>query len=151
MGCILMYGQAKLLPKPFRDALLQQSQILHLVRHNLLRTEVSSFMNLQKVGPTHAHSKAGDRELSIALPCDDLLTKLQTRAALIRQHREWVDQFGGLEVPYESLTENLAPEMARIAAALGLVSFVLSTELQPTNPSPLAKKLTNFDEVARCL
>lgn len=151
LGCILMYNQAKFLPEPFREALFGQWQVLHLVRHNVLRTEVSNFVNRKRLAPPHIRTKAEVKELFIALPCDDLLKKLHIRAEEIRQHKEMVEPFGGLEVSYEALAEYPAGEIARIAAFLDLGSFAPSTELQRSNPSQLREKLTNFEEVEHCL
>lgn len=149
LGCILMYNQTKFMPSPFRDTLLEQWQVLHLVRHNVLRTEVSDFLNQRKASPAHTRTKA--KEAFIELPCDDLLKKLHIRAAAIRQHKGLVNRFGGLEISYESLAETPNADMARIADFLDIGSFTPSTGLQRTNPSPLCEKLTNFEEVEQYL
>lgn len=147
LGCILMCNQAEFLPQPIQEALFGRWQVLHLVRRNVLRTEVSNFVNRKRLALPHIRIKADVKELFTALPCDDLLEKLCFRAEEIRQHKEMVEPFGRLEVSYEALAKNPTVEIEGIVAFLDLGSSALLIDLQCSNPSPMREKMTNFQEV----
>ena len=149
IGVILMYNQLDKLPDEFISDLWTKNQIIHLVRHNILRTYVSNFVNNNRIVPTH--TRVVHEDPTFVLPVDDLLMALEQREEQIKRARTLVEQQGGLEVSYEELSSKTDDVMMEVANYIGLPTFTATTNLVRTNPGLLKSKILNFSEVEETL
>lgn len=146
---IFHYNQLLRLENPLMP--LRGSQVVHLLRKNLLRTHVSDLINRARLRPTHArdatHSKSS---LDFHLPLDALVDRLEERSEMFQS---FASRMANLEVSvihYEALAE----DPSHLVEKLGLDQFEEASfeqSLVRTNPESLRDLLGNWKEVERAL
>lgn len=148
-GMILMYNQLLRLPADVFSCMVDEPQVIHLVRRNLLRTHVSDAIN--RAGLKPAHLRADGALSPISLPVEDLAKHLAMRSKTIAAFRGRLAGRPHVEVIYEDVVSNAQWQVDRILSFLGHAREPVRTQLRPTNPQPLAEIITNFEEVRTAL
>jgi predicted Zn-dependent protease len=142
----------------------KQVKVIHLVRRNVLKTLISSRLNVQQ---RELNRKSHDTErppvVRINLPADSsLVAELQRRKNEINHFSSiFKNHFDSVEICYEDLvaspegeTRLLAPEVVQnIFDFLQLTDreMPLQTGWRKTNPNVLTDVLENYDQVADLL
>ncbi|MCP4100977.1 MAG: sulfotransferase [Lentisphaerae bacterium] len=143
---ILMYNDIGRLSPVITEKILTSNRLIHLVRHNILRTHISNQINRSTTKPAHQTEREGILS-RITLPTKNLVDELRLRQQQIGEMRERLSSLNCLEVSYEEITQNPDVEAAKIFSFLRLPVTKVSTNLKRSNPHALDKILENYSEV----
>lgn len=163
IGFDVKYGQEEPLPRLFPMLVQRRVRALHLIRKNVLKTHISSFLNVnQKKLGRKAHGNSKVPVVHVAMETGPaLLDALRARVDEIERYRallaSWMPV---LEITYEDFLKGRSGEECINPAVLDAVfSFLgvdkgehdLVTKRKKTNPNDLRQFVTNYQEVAATL
>ncbi len=125
-------------------------RIIHITRHNLLRTYVSKLI-AEKTGAWNSNQEKGQTgpgDKRVTIDASDCLQ-------VFRQTKKWEEDFGTKKfkehpyfaLTYEQLTGDLQSQMNRILDFLDVSSITVKTNLKKQNPEPLKDLILNYDEI----
>ncbi len=124
-------------------------RIIHLVRHNILKTILSS-ETAKRRGVYHSTQKIAP--IKVHLRPKKLKRNLARRARRIAKYQARFTDKPYLEVSYESFVANRNAETRRVLQFLDIDSFIpLETDLLKINPDSLQDIIENYEEVAQAL
>lgn len=153
VGFKLMYSQLQV-SKPLVPALvLRRPRVVHLVRRNGLDIVLSKETGAAR-GALHARSGEQVAAISVRLPTDDLLERLEAHDRAVEKARRRFQRLRlpYLEIAYEDLVREQAQGFERIFDFLGVPGTgELSSSLQKLNPTSHEQVIENYDEVRELL
>lgn len=163
VGFDIKYGQEEPLPRLYSLLVERGVRVVHLVRKNVLKTHISSFLNVnnKKLGRM-AHGNDKVPVVHVAMETGQaLLAHLQARIEEIELYRaELASIMPTLEITYEDFLKGREGEacinpvvLKALYGFLGVDSemFDLKTARKKTNPNDLREFVTNYDAVAATL
>lgn len=153
VGFKVMYNQLRRHPELFVLLPRRDVRIVHLVRENLLKTELSAASAVARGVWTSRHDTAGDAKPPVELPVDGLVERLDRRAGLIETHRRrWQRRSPYLEVRYEDLAADREGTVGAITDFLGVERWTdPDLRFSKLNPERLEDSVANYDEVVAAL
>jgi len=149
VGFKLMYNQLRRNPVLYLAFERMEFRVIHLLRRNILKTEVSATVAKQ-TGRFHLKERP-EEPVRVHFDPDQLVRRLEWRERAIRRHRRRLRRFSPLEVTYEDLVADRPAQSLRITRFLGVEPRTLTTEWVKVNPDRLATIIENYDEVAERL
>lgn len=148
-GPIVMYNQFERLPDKVKLGLFEGRRIIHLQRKNFLRTHVSDLINNLPNAKSHLRERAEIKRIEV--PIRDLFASLHRRKADLERKHAVLSKYSSIETIYENLVIDPVNEVRRLCGFLEIDSFIPSTTLVRSNPSPLNEIITNYAEVHSAL
>lgn len=129
-------------------------RIIHITRHNLLRTYVSKLI-AEKTGAWNSNqekAQTGPEDKKVTIDADDCLK-------VFRQTKKWEDEYGEKRFPehpymhltYEQLTADLQKQMNSILDFLEMSRMTVKSTLKKQNPEPLSELILNYGELSKQL
>ena len=156
VGFDIKYNQFNTLGGMMKLLQSRPIKVIHLVRANILNTQLSKELNYRKtVLGRKAHGTEHVAPQRIHIDVADFLTKVKALDEQIADFRQQLNsRFDTLEIGYEEMTasgheSHVAPEvLQRVLAFLGVDSAVpqLESPLKKTNPRSQRDKVENYDE-----
>ena len=147
IGFRLTYDMLSKYPQMIEWSKENDIQVIHLVRHNILKTYISTVS-----APIHKmhHPREGDiiNATKIRIDPKDLLDILSRRTLEIEKRRQQFSDCTYHELGYEKLVSNRDEELGKIQGLLvpGMEQQ-LTSDLAKINPESLAETIENFHEI----
>ena len=152
-GFKLMYSQVRWIPYSFPSVLRYINNnnvaVIHLVRHNVLKTYVSrEVAKRRKI----YHSKRKEEIAKIRIEASKLITELRS----IQYENEWWSKRFSLgdyfSLSYESFIAEKEKESRKLLSFLGINDYQeLSSSNVKITPETLSDVIENFSDVENCL
>ena len=147
VGFRLTYEMSSKYPQIIEWAKENDVQVIHLVRHNILKTYVSTVS-----APIHKmhHPREGDtiKTAKIRIEPRNVLEILSRRVWEIEHRRQQFSECMYHELGYEKLVSNSDEELGKIQRLLGTgAEKQLTSDLVKINPESLAETIENFHEI----
>ena len=150
VGFKLMYNQLRRHPELWLMFRRGELKVVHLVRSNILHTEVSA-VRAKVTGEFHARGEARPSADLIEIPTADLVERLERRDRSIARHRRRLRSIPHLELGYDDLVDRRDEVSQQVCGFLGVEPMVLVTDHTKVTPSDLSRVIANYDDVARHL
>lgn len=149
VGFKLMYNQLRRDPFLYPTFRRLGVRVLHLVRRNLLKTEVSAVV-ARDTGRFHVKERPND-PVRVRIDAATIAERLEWRERAVERHRRRFRRFPVLEVTYEDLVADREEQSMRITRFLDVEPRVLTTDWVKVNPDRLSAVVANYEELVACL